>query len=136
MADVMSFAEPTAGTIRLAIDVPDAELASILSDLETDHLKAQKEIDRWLWGQMPGLMSHEWSHMLQVSTYPLLFLRAARQGRLTSQFLSAIGDLPAGTGCPSSASSRPRAIVGVGRGGQGSVHVRTGRHSDSRHLHL
>jgi hypothetical protein len=35
----------------------------------------------YVWRTNPGLMTHEWAHILQVAQYPLLHLRAARQLR-------------------------------------------------------
>jgi hypothetical protein len=100
MTRVVSFAEPTVGAVTLAATVPDGDLATVLADLAEDRVAAQKKIDRWLWAQVPDLFAHEWSHIFQVCSYPLLYLRAARQGRLMAQRAKAIADLPDGTELP------------------------------------
>ena len=100
MERVISFAEPTVGAITLAATVPDHDLTAALADLHVDRVAAQKKVDRWLWGENPDLFVHEWSHIFQVASYPLLYLRAARQGRLLAQWAKAVAALPDGTELP------------------------------------
>ncbi len=100
MDRVVSFAEPTVGAITLAARVPDRDLVAAVAELHEDRVAAQKKIDQWLWGQNPDLFVHEWSHIFQVASYPLLYLRAARQGRLLSQWAKAVSELPEGTELP------------------------------------
>ncbi|MGB6004806.1 MAG: hypothetical protein WBG36_09355 [Ornithinimicrobium sp.] len=100
MARVFSFADPTVGSVTLAATVEDNEILQIMHDWQGDRAATQDKLDRWLWEKDTELFAHEWAHILQVATYPLLYLRAARRARRISQWAFAVRDLPNGETLP------------------------------------
>ena len=99
MAQAASYADPLVGAITVRLDVPSADFDGIRAD-SVNKDGFHERLASYAWQVAPGLLSHEWAHIMQVSAYPLLLLRAARQGRLIPGMITAIAGLEVPAGLP------------------------------------
>src|SRR5438105_11161150 len=84
MGSPISYADPAVGAIFASLEVPERDLAKIVGDAQAHPDGFPARLKSYVWGRFPGLLSHEWAHVLQVANYPLLHLRAARQALLAA----------------------------------------------------
>jgi hypothetical protein len=79
-----SYADPVTGCVHLTLRDVGGEFHELVessrgSDRDDDYRSGLYE---YAWTRHPSLLIHEWAHVLQLATYPLLFLRAARRARI------------------------------------------------------
>jgi hypothetical protein len=96
MSQSASYADPVVGAVTLHLTVPQADFDAIHADAAYREGFFER-LATYAWQKSPSLLSHEWAHIMQISAYPLLHLRAARQGRLVSGRVAALAaaDVPA-----------------------------------------
>jgi hypothetical protein len=79
-----SYADPATGCVHLTLrglDEPFQDLVEVArSAARAESFKT--DLYMYAWTAHRSLMVHEWAHVLQLATYPLLFLRSARAARL------------------------------------------------------
>jgi hypothetical protein len=79
MVQAASYTDPVASAITIRLVVPQADLDAIRADAA--HREGfHHRVASYAWKIAPGLLAHEWAHIMQVASYPLLLLRAAREG--------------------------------------------------------
>lgn len=100
MNAVGSYVDPTVGALTLYMTIPAQDLAAIRRDVTQHTAGAVGRVAKYVWERNPGVLAHEWAHILQTATSPLLHLRAARQGRMLPHLLNSITELPEGTELP------------------------------------
>ena len=79
-----SYADMVTGAIHLLVGGADPRADELLQLAMEDpsHNDFKFGLADYAWRRHRGLFAHEWAHMLQVASYPYLFLRAARQARI------------------------------------------------------
>jgi hypothetical protein len=73
-----SYADLVTGTVFLQL----ADSEALVEAAQDPDMAYREELVRYAWENHRGLFAHEWAHVLQVASYPYLYLRAARQGRM------------------------------------------------------
>lgn len=92
-----SYVDPVTGCIHLTLRGDDEQFAGLLEAARSSPRdRAFKDgLFAYAWRAHRSLFTHEWAHVLQLATYPALYLRAARSARIMAGpgvFLSANPD--------------------------------------------
>ncbi|GAA4605243.1 hypothetical protein BJY16_005311 [Actinoplanes octamycinicus] len=84
MQPSLSHADLVSGAIFLRLGGADPLTADLLAAAAADPASPHYKNGVLLlaWEPYRSLLAHEWAHVLQVASYPYLFLRAARHGRV------------------------------------------------------
>lgn len=77
-----SYADPATGAVHLFLRGSDPAFMELVADARTRKADYKSNLYRYVWRAHSSLLAHEWAHILQVVSYPFLFLRAARAGRV------------------------------------------------------
>lgn len=79
-----SYTDPVTGCVHLTLRGMDPQFAHLVGEAQKiprpDTFKS--ELYGYAWTVHRSLVIHEWAHVLQLATYPFLFLRSARAGRV------------------------------------------------------
>ena len=85
MADVAhSYADPATGCVHLTLRGEGGEFRELVEAAQTDprNVAFKAKLYSYAWREHRTLIIHEWAHVLQMATYPALFLRSARAARI------------------------------------------------------
>ena len=79
-----SFADPVTGRVHLMLRGQDGAHAALLDGAvrRRSDTEFKAGFYAYAWTEHRSLMNHEWAHVLQLTSYPFLFLRAARSARM------------------------------------------------------
>ena len=79
----LSHADLVSGAVFVRVGGDDPAAAELVTASRGDPFDTgyKAGLVQYAWDRHRSLIAHEWAHVLQVASYPYLFLRAARQGR-------------------------------------------------------